>query len=862
MFGKKILGLVSLLLSSQFLSVAKAEGESCKITYDDGTETRKRGSPSCTANEYCTKNTYNKVSNGSNDILVFVDGEGECSIKEDEIGYFLSEDGNYIQNSYGKVASNVGEITASCDTNNIGKLVKEGDNVVLCLDYYTSEEKGVTVGIGANPTGIQYLMNYHSSSSDLFASEANVKNRFVIKPTAYSLALDKTPFSDAYGVYCDYAENKVLDRMANFCTGTILNFLYTCDDGVCTQGDSKFTGTKDYLVHIGDEYKIYQSKTENELTSFEAQKTTGLNIFKKVAEDQTYFETITSADFDTYLNGIVAVPSNDYLLYDCHDGKCVVTDGYAKYNSGTPALAFFDKSTGEWSSASGEITRCTTATSDEGKVSLSESNLQLCITANSPTTSPTAGTYYIPKGANYIASIVSGNVIASTTPANGYYLIANDNTLITSSGTVDKLIKCDGTCAEAGSVAVGYYLSGINNGLIKCSTATDASSCAIHTVTSGYYPNAVSGKALLLCDGTTSKCEAEDSVDIGYYLNGESTYSDDKYTQCTSATECVTVSSFNTECDGAEDIGKIDNTGALCLDGTGTHTATFAPSGSYLISTGINSIFTSVIAFGVLKVTSNSMIIDTNVSSPVCVKTDEAIVSAANESACTTLNGSNTYYDTCGSGLCSAPGAVCNPQTGANCVNTYYLAAATGSTEVIKTPNGESTGYVFKCGGVGACTSTSVAGYYVNSKTEAFYCTGSAGQCKLATVSGSVCTANGGLYYVDSNVFLCLDKTGEEAERIKIQLDSLNEGNYIANYESENIFGIVENGYGIVKVDANSAIFNADYDNKMKYVYVGKSDLKVLVRGEICPVDAQNGGYDVLEINCTAGKCCPLAGCS
>lgn len=82
-------------------------------------------------------------------------------------------------------------------------------------------------------------MKYHATNGALFTSDSS-KTRLVITPTDDNSLTLYTTALDEHGVYCDYATNKVLDRMANFCTGTILNLLYTCGAaGTCTQETSK-----------------------------------------------------------------------------------------------------------------------------------------------------------------------------------------------------------------------------------------------------------------------------------------------------------------------------------------------------------------------------------------------------------------------------------------------------------------------------------------------------------------------------------------------------------------------------------------------------------------------------------------------
>jgi len=233
------------------------------------------------------------------------------------------------------------------------------------------------------------------------------------------------------------------------------------------------------------------------------------------------------------------------------------------------------------------------------------------------------------------------------------------------------LINCGESCVE-GINAVGYYLSGIDNGLIKCDTADDAGSCSIHTVTNGYYPNAVDGKALYICGSDSESepvtCTEKDTAAIGYYQNGEASYSDGKYIKCTSTTSCETMSDFASECSSETDIGKITNDGALCLDNDGPKTAAFFSGDSttesrYLIKIGTESIYSSVVNFGVIDTSNNALIIDTTVTGDrsVCFNLSNNILTKFKpEDECSSNEGA---YD-CESGLCT-PG--CNPSSPEYC---------------------------------------------------------------------------------------------------------------------------------------------------------------------------------------------------
>jgi len=117
-------------------------------------------------------------------------------------------------------------------------------------------------------------------------------------------------------------------------------------------------------------------------------------------------------------------------------------------------------------------------------------------------------------------------------------------------------------------------------------------------------------------------------------------------------------------------IGQLSN-GGLCLDGT--NKADFQTTGekSYFVSYHEESIFlpevTEIGKFGIVKITTNSMTIDTTVETAVCRDNSNLEKKDLVSDACTTTQ---KKYVHCTSGICYND---CNASTGDDCKWWFYI---------------------------------------------------------------------------------------------------------------------------------------------------------------------------------------------
>jgi len=292
----------------------------------------------------------------------------------------------------------------------------------------------------------------------------------------------------------------------------------------------------------------------------------------------------------------------------------------------------------------------------------------------------------------------------------------------------------------------------------------------------------------------------QDNPAEGYYKNSVIT---GKYIECKN-NGCSVV---DNPTDDGSTIGTLVKDGSvvkLCLDGT--KKVEFAASSdnekNYLISYDASSVFKTVTSnhYGIVKVGINSMTIDTTVTTnkEICADNSLLEVSELNNEGC---DSGKTLYSLCTNGICEK---ICKVASGTNCIDaTYYLVSDETTSKPI-TDN--STGKLFYCATANnACTEINDKGYYINSGTDAYICSGSSVTCKKETINSETqCNDSniGKLVLVDTNKpAICLSYKISSAVTKNL---SENDGNYLLAYITDNIFGVTENNMGIVKIENKS----------------------------------------------------------
>jgi len=764
-------------------------------------------------------------------ILVSIETDVATVVSEGT-GYFKSPDGKYIErtSAAGNAISMVGT-NIECSSSNVGKLVKDGDAVKLCLADNADDGKVYGLFQAEGETEKYILEKKEPFSSD----ETLTKSSIVVEANEDSILLSAN-YDASNGVFCDYSTHTLLTGVNNFCDGTVLNTKYVCDDGLCTQQDTGLTTATDYLVNIDGASKIYTCTIASDVASFSFKSNVNdVVAYKAVANDLTYLTPVSSGDLDGYT---AAADLSGVVLYECVDGVCEVTDGYTKIND-KATLAKYTSST--WTTPDEE---CSTKSTDAGNAKINSQELELCITGTSFGAINGGDKYFITKDdTSYNRYIVSADdyIIGFNNNRDGDYLI-DTNAVVASDADGTHLVTCDGgdCSATAGNLAeAGYYIDANNSQkLINC----NGTKCSLVASADAYYVD--KDKKLINCDGTHD-CETVATAAVGYYKGASSSY-----IKCTAANNCAVMQVADySACEGNKQ-GQLSDAGLLCLDGS--KTGTFGETKNYLVSYHDDNIFKSdsfnaATKFAVITIDAKSMTL-ADIDEPICAKEADLEVSLKGATDCAA---EHSTYESCTDGICTAePPAGCNPQDATTCVSDkYYLLTSEDATSV---SDNTATGFLVKCGDSGKCGSVSDKGYYVNAYNEAYYtCNGTKGKCKKVNM-GESCSTTGILYASSTDVYICLNGS----KGIKLS----DGGNHVLAYVEGNPLGTNASHYALVKLTATTVTINDSYSSGLGYVYVSTADLSVLTRGN-CPAK-EAGSYDtvVTELDCsTKYDCAPTS---
>jgi len=697
--------------------------------------------------------------------------------------------------------------TGSCGENDAGKIETIDDEVVLCL----ANGKYVSMGESA-----EYLMEGETVAQP-FTTDATNHNGVISVSLNYFIQNNKYKGE----VYSEYDTNKLIDKKDNFCYGTILNKFLDCEGGNCAVTSNDYgTTAKIYLING----KIYQCQN-TDCSTITGNANDGFQVFNmNCANDKTYAELVSN--LDSLTDG--DFESKNVNLYECSNGICEATGGFIKYGAKWAKCTSdqCDKYTAL------DSTETTGDACSGGNIGgLDGDNLKLCIDVD--------GYLQIAKNGNYYVSISSvikkftvnssGTIVGENELDEGYYLL-HGNALTDSEDSGNTLVECgESGCTAITTSTVGYYLNIPNNKLVYCKDATPGNCVIDRTV--GFFKHAVTATTYIKC--TTTDCEE---------------FNESSLVACSSDT-----------------IGDLTTGAKLCLGMTEGETseaiisASFANTASYyLVGDRDDSIFHSITsgAFGIVKITANSMTLDT---------AHNGLVYVGESNVITFETGTNPH--TCESnGKCTAgANTSCVLSSGVGCTagNYYIVSAANGNTLVSEVG---TNGYLYKCESTEntaippsiECKSISDRGYIVVSQSEIYSCNGTVGQCHKVAL-GSTCSeaADIGTLYDNEGVSICLDYIeGDQGKAVSAKLT--NGGTFIINkYASDtrNIFGLTT--YGIVNVSATGVKLETDYESPVKYIYASSDTNAILVRGE-CP----NGQTDlVVEYDCnkndgkTTGTC-------
>jgi hypothetical protein len=424
-----------------------------------------------------------------------------------EYSMYVCDENSKCVRTYGfimKDANNYYEIkndnSVAVDVSSTAKSEKE-DSECIPGELYTNSLVKLCLATG---TGIafasdddhitNYLMNNvgtDTGTTVFTATGANSKPKMIIQAGTTSFVLN-TAITDKEYESC--TDNTVLTRKQQFCSGSILNPFYDCQEGLCTLDTGNVQGT--LLV----EGKLY-SCDGGTCQLLENAQGTGVFVFQDDPDDETYKTLLTDNE--------VAALSNlgDVHLYDCSLGICVPTSGYVKYATSTKIGEF---------NASGAYTsdKDTEECDSAGKINLAGTDLKLCISSgNLVGSSEASGKIGYIVGSSLYK--ITSSIIAISKHDESYF-----------NSATNKITNCtSGTCEDDNSTGGFYFVYDVAvntaKGLYNCDASTHE--CAKEsTIGHGYYSHEGLTTQILMCDGNT--CSETDDL-----TKSDCTNSADKY---------------------------------------------------------------------------------------------------------------------------------------------------------------------------------------------------------------------------------------------------------------------------------------------------------------------------------------------
>jgi len=788
MFGKKILSVVSVLFLGSQIAIAAVPRNnpndymSKRVATDlDNCTTDEKGyieDAGITPTTYCLDGTsiygiLNSNKKQMGDAVLIFESNGslvEPSNVENSNDYsmYICNSDNVCARTYGYVKKNestylaikkdnTGADSTSADTPGttagctVGALFTEM-SVKICID------DGKSVSFADGP-GNYFMTNVGEGTGQTIftATGADTKEKMVLDVRANTIVLN-TVYNDAE--YCSYENNGLINGKTHFCSGTILENLYNCVDGLCNLShDADNVGDGTYLVHIGSNtHKVYTCTSHKcELQD----DYTGQYVFQNHDATDITYEMALNDDALGSLNDITEKP---IYLYDCFKGVCTPTSGFVKYNGGS-SLASCNGST-----CSSESSFVNCSGENAGDVGSVTSDMAVCTDVNTPTVVSGDGVFY----GNKLYKKTGGNVVAASQQP-GNYLFGSDIKICS-----------NGSCTTPESFS-GYILNSgsdkSTNPLIHCTTKINCSTIAKTALANGYYWNTDStAEKVIICNNngcaTTASTVAKEncSSDQHKLIHNSGAF---KYCDGTSSVVL-------TGLDGLKlyEVGSVKNSGI-------NYPTDFGDSTSSKM---------------VIKVTANS-VTEYNNASDFCIHNDSNVLvekggcdSPMNIYTCTTAGGACSKVEPY-----SEPG--CNPDSPTAICNGYYVT---------------SENHLIKCTGV-SCPRQNRIGYFKKDDATFIQCKTNGEEtptirCEPAsapTKEGTSCIP--GALVNDSGVKLCIDGSFERLVPIFVNDDSKN---YLIKASLLNTKdGLSTNKYYVITIGAKEVETKTLSNADKKYIY-------------------------------------------
>jgi len=363
MFGKKILSIVGLLfLGIQFTSVkaigiqtcteadvnvsdcSGVAGESTGVCIDGNTlhyYNNNVGSESCSNGSIYSKGIYVLVFDGvksvtdielsnvesGNNYLLYVCDDSNCALTN---GFVKGKGDAYIQITSGQAeAKNASEDLvdsdiAGCTAGSLFKDENDYSKIKICITPGKGE------ALAGNAEGTK---NFIVKKAGTLTKDDNVENTDMVVQVSDKAFVLNTLYTDEE--YCTYESHQIQDRISNFCSGTVLDDMYSCTKGLCKKSASPIAAGKYIVKGTTGDFKLYEcvdvtTGTVNCEVDVDADDN-GILLVKEESNDKEYtFQKVypsselSNADLD----------EEDYYIYDCVGGACKPAEALIRFSAG------------------------------------------------------------------------------------------------------------------------------------------------------------------------------------------------------------------------------------------------------------------------------------------------------------------------------------------------------------------------------------------------------------------------------------------------------------------------------------------------------------------------------------------------
>ncbi|KAG4092934.1 hypothetical protein H8356DRAFT_1312162 [Neocallimastix lanati (nom. inval.)] len=459
-------------------------------------------------------------------------------------GYAISSGSYYPVNGSGATAATNGEtVTDANDANacsgKIGQLITSdgGTTKYLCL---ADDIKVLSSAEG------EYVVIGTLANNNIFTG-TNTENAMIPIKIANDYIILNKILDDQ--LYRKYGTNALEKRTDNFCSGTILDNLFTCTGGACTRGDNPVPAGE-YLVEISGQEGKFQKYDCDPITQDCEPLTNenGLLLVETVAPsnqcDYQYHKVVTAASVEN---------ASNLKIYDCKAGVCQATSGMTTYGSTTPVYC----TTGGCTTSGTELDLTSIITNGKLKY---DSGYELDVESAKIFDITADGTnkYFYPVDTTHFVYLKTATNVVGV----AIFSYIEDNTIIyynNESNAAKYLVVTSDACT--GSTVSKYTKS--NNTTLKDAETCSAGPCSAlaannsGTCDEGYYVaddsfgdsgNLKTSGKLYHCE--TGKCEQLSKV--GYFKNQNGAA--DSFISCDKNNDCQIAA-----VSGAEDCTNIDS---------------------------------------------------------------------------------------------------------------------------------------------------------------------------------------------------------------------------------------------------------------------------------------------------------------